>query len=335
MNKNISDFYTKVNMGEATINRIIATAETAEPRKSMNKTAAFVTACAAVLVIGLVSMLIFHMSVAAPNFTYENVSRFNTLGTQDNALILHDGFAVWISGAYFNGEKMYVALSGEYDDQGQKWQQAPDTLKFAPGANDDFCLTVNEEIAALENKEIVLKKEGKYFKGVVEIHADNQDSIVLIKMSIPLMEVYSNSNHIATANGPFEVEDIVSHIYTQNEKKLINEGKELYIQHIATFPRGAVSEPEIGLMIAYFIPDEIFDLGADITAEVYNEDGSEITWIQDYQTRKDSGYLISAAYGFPVGRNIKVILTDVNRGDVVQEYEVCLNAPETTFAIDD
>ena len=325
MTERIVDYYNRIHLDTAVVDRMIATAKAAKSHNTVRKPVLIAAACAAALVIGMISAFVLHMA-EIPDFSYRNISRFEVSSTTE-ALVKHDGLTLWISGAYYNGEKMMIALTGTLDGGGQAVFEAPDSLKIA---KDSVSFTVNQKSAELVNNEVILKKNGDQFTGVITLNAPCEDSGVLLKGSISAVSAYSGDKLIGKINGSFGLEDTVNHVYTQNEAELLDGNNTLHIRSIAAFPKGAINEPQIGLMMGYFVPDDYSDKG--ITATVLNEDGSEIAVIQHYQTRVELGVMHSLGLDFPAGRNVKVVFTD-DDNQVIQEYRVRLNDPDDSFVV--
>ena len=337
MNKPIKDFYTKLEMNPDAVERIITTSKTIRLNKTYNKVFVTVSTSVAALLIAVVSIFLLNSgenNVAKPqSLTNEVINQFDTLGNADNVLTVHDDYCLWMSGAYFNGEKMYLALTGEYVGNKESGLEH-NTLKFEFKNNNEYFVTVNDEEFKVTSDAIVLEKDGKYFNGVVVVDAPISESIVKVKLNIPFLEVYENMELITTAKGPFEVEDIVSRVYTKNEEKLLNGENEPYITHVAAHQVGVYNEPEIGLSLECYLPKEGY-YSNKIKVVVYNEDGSEVPIVQEHKLFRESKYIKSASYGFPKDRNIRVALIDIESGNLVQEYEVYLNDPSKTLAVDE
>ena len=341
MNRYINDFYTKVDIDADAVDRIIAASKTAKPHKTVNKIAVIVSTCAAALVIGVFSLLMFQMTNATIDktndlFTYSNIEKFECISTGgDDVLYSHDGIALWIAGGYFNGQKMYVAVKGECLEYDWTESSLPNILKFTDFSDEQTFFSINDIPVTPVGDEIVLTKNRKYYEGVVQFNFENEESLVYLKMNLPTIDAYSGGTFTKTVSGPFEISDVISRTYTVDEERVLNSNDEMYIQSIAAYPHKAMNEPEIGLLIDYYIPDGTYASGIRVKSKIYNEDGTEVALIQEFQSRKESGFMKCAGYDYPIGRNVKVVLIDAVSSDVLQEYEVYLNDPEIEFVLDD
>lgn len=325
MTKYIHDFYSQINLDEDAVDKMIATAKAPKPYRTFVKTALISAACAAVFVISLISVFLLRV-VRTPELSYQNINRFRVSSTTET-LIKHDGLTLRISGAYYNGERMIISLTGTLDETAHSFSEVPDKIVIA---KDSMTFTVNKKSAGLVNNEIILKKNGDKYTGVMELNAPCEDSVVLLKGSIFSVDVYSDDRSIGKVKGLFELEETVSHVYTQSEAELLEGKSPLYIRNIAAFPRGAVNEPQMGMMMEYFIPDDFSD--KRITATVINGDGSEIAVIQHYQSPVEEGVMHSLGFDFPNGRNVEIVFTDEDN-KVVQEYQVQLNDTDDELII--
>ena len=168
MNKQIINFYNKVDIDNYAAERIITVSKSAKPRRTVNKIAVIASASAAALVIGIFSVFLFRSmdpDCVSERLlpSYDTISKVGSTATGNDALIAHDGLAVAIENAYSNGKTMYIALFGEYIDS----DSAPDTLRYSFSEGDGSSFTVNGRAAKLKTKDIILTKSGKLFKGVV------------------------------------------------------------------------------------------------------------------------------------------------------------------------
>lgn len=336
MNKCINDFYSHIEIDTDAIHTIIETAKTVKPQKENNRWIIIALTCVITLVIGGASVFFLTQSAMnineTPDFSYENISRFNTLGMGDQLLMKHDGFVLRISGAYFNGEKMYLALEGEFDSDMKEINKEADTLTIRPHTENSIHFSVNGEKKEIAEKEIKLEKRGKIFGATVSADVSIEDSITLVKLSVPSIAAYKKGQYITTLNGPFVMEEMVNRVYTTDEENLINHGDEIFISYIAAIPKGAIEEG-IGLSLHCFIPDRLIDQEKPVKAVIYNEDGSCVDPIQVFQKKKDNGTEISADFGYPKTRRVRVELIN-EKGHIVQEYEVYLNDLNKRFAVD-
>ncbi|MBQ3417123.1 MAG: hypothetical protein IJH32_04740 [Ruminococcus sp.] len=341
MNRYINDFYTKVDIDADAVDRIIAASKTAKPRKTVSKIIIPVSTCAAVLVILALPALIFQTTTVTIDknndmFTYSNIEKFESVTTAaDDVLYSHGGIALWIEGAYFNGHKMYVAVKGECIEYDWADSSLPDILRFTDFSDEQTIFSINDIPVTPVGDEIVLTKNRKYYEGVVQFNFENEESLVFLKMNLPMIDAYSGGTFTKTVSGPFEMSDVISRTYTVDEERVLNSNDEMYIRSVAAYPHRALNEPEMGLLMDYYIPDEIYASGIRINAKIYNEDGTEVALIQEFQSRAESGFIKCAGYDYPAGRNVKVVLTDAVSSDVLQEYEVYLNDPEIEFVLDD
>ena len=132
MNKQIINFYNKVDIDNYAAERIITVSKSAKPRRTVNKIAVIASASAAALVIGIFSVFLFRSmdpDCVSERLlpSYDTISKVGSTATGNDALIAHDGLAVAIENAYSNGKTMYIALFGEYIDS----DSAPDTLRYS------------------------------------------------------------------------------------------------------------------------------------------------------------------------------------------------------------
>lgn len=339
MTKQIHDFYNQIAVSDDITERMIKTSKTAKPHRTINKIAVIAAASAAVLIIGLFSLLIFRS--LQPHYTsgqtvpsYDTVLKIGNVGTGDDALIAHDGLAVAIESAYSNGKTVYVALFGEYIQN----DIATDTLQYSFSEGGGAVFTVNGKAAKLNTKDIVLKKSGKLFKGVISLEIDEPASAARLDMIIPAFDIYSDTSLIKTVSGPFELEGGIIRAYTDNESALLNGDNVLYIQSIVQNPRDTVGDYVCGIEIQYSVPYEMINSGKDIQAKVFNEDGSEILMSNSLEYADLSGNRknMLRSFDFPDSRNIKVMLYDANDNNkTIQEYDVVLNDLDWPLAFDD
>ena len=248
MHKQIQNFYDKVDIGNHAVNRIIAVSKFAKPHRTVNKVAVIASACAAALVIGILSVCLFRSMEPdglAERYlpSYDTIARIGSTATGNDALIAHDGLAVAIESAYSNGKTMYIALFGEYIDT----DAAPDTLHYSYSEGDGASFTVNGRTAELKTKDIILTKNGKLFKGVVELEIDEPSSAARLELTIPSFEIYSNHTLVKKIIEPFKMDGGVIRAYTDNEKALLNGENILFIKSIVQYPRGAVGDYICGI----------------------------------------------------------------------------------------
>ena len=330
MNKQIQNFYDKVDIGNHVAERIITMSKTATPRRTVNKIAVIASASSAALVVGILSVFLFRSMEHAfitERFipSYDTISKVGSIATGNDALIAHDGLAVAIENAYSNGKTMYVALFGEYIDS----DSVPDTLRYSYSKGDGSSFTVNSKTAELKTKDIILTKSGKLFKGVIEMEIDEPSSAARLEMTIPSFEIYSDNTLVKTINEPFKMDGGVVRAYTDNEEALLKGDNILFIKSIVQYPHGAVGDYICSVEMQYYVPNEMIHNGKDIQAKIFNEDGSEIAMTNSLQNgdRSGNGMMMLRSYGFPDSRKIKVVLYDANSEEnkPIQEYDVTLN----------
>ena len=340
MNKQIQNFYDKVDIGNHVAERIITMSKTATPRRTVNKIAVIASASAAALVVGILSVFLFRSMEHAfitERFipSYDTISKVGSIATGNDALIAHDGLAVAIENAYSNGKTMYVALFGEYIDS----DSAPDTLRYSYSEHDGSSFTVSGITAELKTKDIVLTKSGKLFNGVIEMEIDEPSSAARLEMTIPSFEIYSDNTLVKKIIEPFKMDGGVIRAYTDDEEALLNGDNILFIKSIVQYPHGAVSDDICGVEMQYYVPNEMIHDGKDIQAKIFNEDGSEIAMTNSLQNgdRNGNGMMMLRSYDFPDSRNIKVVLYDANAEEnkPIQEYDVTLNDLEISLDFED
>ena len=334
MNKQIINFYNKVDIDNYAAERIITVSKSAKPRRTVNKIAVIASASAAALVIGILSVFLFrsmdHDCVSERLLpSYDTISKIGSTATGNDALIAHDGLAVAIENTYSNGKTMYVALFGEYIASDRNADSAPDTLRYSFSEGDGSSFTVNGRAAKLKTKDIILTKSGKLFKGVIEIEIDEPSSAARLEMTIPSFEIYSDNTLVKTINEPFKMDGGVVRAYTDNEEALLKGDNILFIKSIVQYPHGAVGDYICSVEMQYYVPNEMIHNGKDIQAKIFNEDGSEIAMTNSLQNgdRSGNGMMMLRSYGFPDSRKIKVVLYDANSEEnkPIQEYDVTLN----------
>lgn len=339
MNKQINDFYNQIYINDDITDRIIKTSKTASPNKTVNRVIVIAAASAAVLIFGLFSVWFFR-SVQLwriPKQTppsYDTILKVGNIGTGDDALIAHDGLAVAIESAYSNGQTVYVALFGEYIHN----DISADSLRCTFSEGDGAIFTVNGKEAKQNAEDVVLKKSGRLFKGVIELEIDEPSSAARLDMTIPSFDIYSGASLVKTVSGPFEISGGIIRTYTDNESALLDGDSILYIKSIVQNQRNVIGDYVCGIDIQYFVPDEMINSGKDIQARVFNEDGSEISMSNslEYDDRSGSGKIRLRSFGFPDSQNIKVRLYDANDNQkTIQEYDVVLNNLDWALDFDD
>jgi len=336
MTKQIHDFYNRIAVSDSTAEHIIKTSKTAKPRRTINKIVVIAAASAAALALGFFSALFIRYQhipqQAVPS--YETVVKIGNTGIGDDALIAHDGLAVAIESACSNGKTIYVALFGELIQNDIN----ADSLRYTCSEGDGTVFTVNGKAAKLNTKDIVLKKSGKLFKGIIELEIDEPASAARLDMTIPAFGIYSNGSQIKNISEPFELEGGIIRNYTNNENALLNGNNVLYIQSIVQNPRDAVGDDICGIEMQYFVPYEMINSGKDIQAKIFNKDGSEILMSNslEYADRSGNGKIMLRSFEFPDSRNIKVMLYDANDNhQTIQEYDVILNDLDWSLAFED
>ncbi len=344
MNKQIKNFYDKVDIGDHAAERIITMSKTTKPHRTANKIAVIASASAAALVIGIFSVFLFcsmEPATVTEGFmpSYDTISKVGSSATGNDALIAHNGLAVAIESAYSNGKTMYIALFGEYIASDWNADSAPDTLRYSYSEGDGSSFTVNGRTAELKTKDIILTKSGKLFKGVIEMEIDEPSSAARLEMTIPSFEIYSDNTLVKTINEPFKMDGGVLRAYSDNEEALLKGNNILFIKSIVQYPHGAVGDYICGIEMQYFVPYEMIDAGIDIQAKIFNEDGSEIAMTNLLQNgdRSGNGMMMLRSYGFPDSRKIKVVLYDSNAegSQPMQEYHVTLNDLEWSLDFED
>ena len=178
----INDFYTKIDINADAVDRIIATSKTAKPHKTINRITVIVSTCAAALVIGIFSVLMFQMTNVTINetnnlFTYSNIEKFEGDTVGGDTLQSHDGIALWINAAYFNGHKMYVAVKGECLKSDWTDGSLPDILKYTDFSDEQAYFSINDIPVKPVGDEIVLTKNRKYYEGVVQFDFENESFV--------------------------------------------------------------------------------------------------------------------------------------------------------------
>ncbi len=339
MNERIYKFYNRMTISDDITERIIETSKTRTPHRTVNRIVVIAAASAAALIFGFFSILFFQS--VSPRYiskqaipSYDTILKVGNVGTGDDALIAHDGLAVAIESAYSNGQTIYVALFGEYIQN----DIAADTVRYSVSEWDGAIFTVNGRTAKLNSKDIVLKKNGKLFKGVIEIEIDEPASAARLDMTIPSFDIYSGDSFVKTVSGLFEMEGGILRAYTDDESALLNGDNILYIKSIVQNQRDVIGDYVCGIEMQYYVPNEMIKSGKDIQARVFNEDGSEISMLSSlqYADRSGNGMIILRSYYFPDSRNIKVELYDANDNDkTIQEYGVVLNDLDISLAFDD
>ena len=277
MNKQIINFYNKVDIDNYAAERIITVSKSAKPRRTVNKIAVIASASAAALVIGILSVFLFRSM--DPDCiserllpSYDTISKVGSTATGNDALIAHDGLAVAIENAYSNGKTMYIALFGEYIDS----DSAPDTLRYSFSEGDGSSFTVNGRAAKLKTKDIILTKSGKLFKGVIEIEIDEPSSAARLEMTIPSFEIYSDNTLVKKIIEPFKIDGGIIRAYTDNEEALLNGDNILFIKSIVQYPHRAVGDYICGIEMQYF-PNS-----RNIKVVLYDANTEENKPIQEY-----------------------------------------------------
>ena len=344
MNKQIQNFYDKVDIGNHAADRIITVSKSAKPRRTVNKIAVIASASAAALVIGILSVFLFRSmdpDCVSERLlpSYDTISKIGSTATGNDALIAHDGLAVAIENTYSNGKTMYVALFGEYIASDRNADSAPDTLRYSFSEGDGSSFTVNGRAAKLKTKDIILTKSGKLFKGVIEIEIDEPSSAARLEMTIPSFEIYSDNTLVKKIIEPFKIDGGIIRAYTDNEEALLNGDNILFIKSIIQYPHGAVGDYICGIEMQYYVPNDMMNAGKDIQAKIFNEDGNEIAMTNSLQNgdRNGNGMMMLRSYDFPDSRNIKVVLYDSNAEEnkPIQEYDVTLNDLEISLDFED
>ena len=331
MNQYINDFYTKVDIDAEAVDRIISASKTAKPRKTVGKTVTVASVSAAVLVIGIICVWIVHpLFDKTPLPSYETITEMGQAGARGDALITHDGFAVAVEGAYSNGETIYVALFGDYNRWEWDCDTPPDTIRYSYEENDGSCFSVNDRPAELVTEDIVLRRSGGFFKGVMALSIDEPSSGARLEMVIPSFDIYSNNAYVKTISQPFEMEGGVFRAYSDNEEALLNGDNILYVKSILQYERTAVGDYICGISVNYYVPDDWENGGMDIRVRVFNKGGGEIALTRTLSSRgaDGRGKNIECSFDFPDSRYITVALYDVNasnQSDPLQEYDVVLN----------
>ena len=211
----INDFYTKIDINADAVDRIIATSKTAKPHKTVNRIAVIVSTCAATMVIGVFSVLMFQMTKATNNntndlFTYSNIEKFEGVTVGGDTLQSHDGIALWINGAYLNGHKMYVAVKGECLQSDWADGSLPDILKYTAFSDEQAYFSINDIPVKPVGDKIVLTKNRNYYEGVVQFDFENEESLVYLKMNLPTIDAYYDGTFTKTVFGPFDMSNVIS-----------------------------------------------------------------------------------------------------------------------------
>ena len=336
MTKQIHDFYNRLALSDEMTKHIIEKSKTIKPHRTINKIVVIAAASAAALILGFLSVLFIRYQ-HIPQQTvpdYDTVLKLGNIGAGNDALIGHDGLAVAIESAYSNGKIVYVALFGEYFQN----DVTADTLRYTCSEGDGAAFTVNGKAAKLNTKDIVLKKSGKLFKGVIELEIDEPSSAAHLDMTIPVFDLYNDDAPVKTVSGPFELEGGIIRTYTDDENALLNGDNVLYIKSIVQNPRDAVGDDVCGIEMTYYVPYEMINSGQDIQAKIFNKDGSEILISNslEYADRSGNGKIMLRSFDFPDSRNIKVVLYDANDNhQTIQEYDVVLNDLVWSLDFDD
>ena len=340
MNRYINDFYAKVDIDADAVDRIIAASKTAKPRKTAGKIMIPVSACAAVLVILALPVLIFQITTVTVDetddmFTYSNIERFESVAAGDEeALLSHDGIALWIEGAYFNGHKMYVAVKGECIEYDWTESSLPDILRFTDFSDERACFSINDIPVRPVGDEIVLTKNRKYYEGVVQFNFENEESLVYLKMNLPAIDAYSGGSFTKTVSGPFETSNVISRVYTVNEEKVLNGNDEMYVKNVSVLSEAS----EQVLSVESFIPAALIR-DMDIKAAAYDENSKELALVDEIQLfkEKEQGYSKWFTFAASSSKKVHIVLYDAGSTESdkpLQEYDVTLNNPQNNYSID-
>ncbi len=329
----INDFYAKININADAVDRIIATSKTAKPHKTVNRIAVIVSACAAALVIGIFSVLMFQMTDATIDktndlFTYSNIEKFEGVTVGGDTLQSHGGIALWINGAYFNGHKMYVAVKGECLKFDWADNSLPDILKFTDFSDEQAFFSINNIPVKPVGDEIVLTKNRKYYEGVVQFDFENEESLVFLKMNLPTIDAYTDGAFLKTVSGPFDMSNVISRTYTVDEEKVLNSNDEMYIKNVSVISGNS----EQGLSVESFVPAALTG-DMDIKVAVCDENSKELVLVDEIQLykEKEQGYSKWFTFTAPSSKKVHVVLYDAKSGasdKPLQEYDVTLNHPD-------
>lgn len=336
----INDFYTKIDINADSVDRIIATSKTAKPHKTVNRITVIASTCAAVLVIGVISVLMVQITATSNNtnnlFTYSNIEKFEgvTIGVGNDTLQSHNGIALWINGAYFNGYKMYVAVKGECLKSDWTDGSLPDALKCTDLSDEQACFSINDKPVKPVDDEIVLTKNRKYYEGVVQFDFENEESLVYLKMNLPTIDAYYDGTFTKTVFGPFDMSDVISRTYTVNEEKVLTGNDEIYVKKISVLSDAS----EQGLYVETFVPTALIR-DMDIKVAAYDENNKEIALVNETQLfkEKEQGYSKCFTFATPSSKKIHIVLYDVRSvasDKQLQEYDVMLNNPQNNYNID-
>ena len=335
----INDFYTKIDINADAVDRIIATSKTAKPHKTVNRIAVIVSTCAAALVIGIFSLLMFQMTNVTINetnnlFTYSNIEKFEGDTVGGDTLQSHDGIALWINAAYFNGHKMYVAVKGECLKSDWTDGSLPDILKYTDFSDEQAYFSINDIPVKPVGDEIVLTKNRKYYEGVVQFDFENEESLVYLKMNLPTIDAYYDGTFTKTVLGPFDMSNVISRTYTVNEEKVLNGNDEMYVKNISVLSEAS----EQGLYVECFVPAALIR-DMDIKVAAYDENSKELALIDETQLfkEKEQGYSKCFTFATPSSKKVHIVLYDARSrasDKPLQEYDVTLNNPQNNYNID-
>lgn len=332
--KRMNDIYDRIQMDHSALERAITAAENTARGNRFDKIPLAVGACAAALALGIGTLWLFRpvdqpAAGRTADITYETAARFSGYGSADDSLQAHDGVAMWIDGAYYNGKTMAVAIRGDYERYDRNYAAPPDMMKYTSCEGDGAGFFVNGQEVRPLSDELELTKHGRFFEGVLELETDVDESIVQLEIHLPGIEILSGEETVKTVREDIAMTNVIPRIYTSDEETLLSGGNVIYLSCNAEAP-GAIGDAPVGLNIAYYVPD-----GMDVRAKAFNADGSEIDLVRSVSHAKADGKMFGDQFGSADGRRIGIVLYDANTGEVLFVQSAYLNDPYVSFAMDD
>ena len=330
----VNSVYNSIRIDETFLRAAILKAEQTPPKKNHKPFAVAVIAASLALLI--LAAVVFRpaeipsVNTTSPEISFDSVTRLHAVlptGAENDGLILHDGIAMWIEGAYYNGSRMIVAVRGE---AGSPY---PDVITCESSA---ISADVNDRTAEVVSERLEMTKRHGLYEGILELRTDVDESSVMLSMVCDTVKAHSGKS-VRTVNERFEMANIISRVYAKSGEKALT-GDDIFVSGVATFPEGAIGDAAVGLTATVYVPDRLYlgDDGMDVRIKAYNADGSEIPYIGAAHQTDSTGELKHMSFGYPTSRDITLRLIDKNHtNSIIAEHSVRLNEPYESIMMDD
>lgn len=326
----IKEMYSEIKAPERDVRSCLSLYESKETRKTpVRRTFAF-AAVAAMLMVAVVSAGAYgvykHRSAAESLDSYGNSLPYSEKAPSDyasifeygnekleNVSVTSDGLSLTAEETYFDGRRIYISFSAEYDGRlegVERFDYTVDPLR-------NSILVEGVSVHPLYGG-FYLIETGEGLSGVLGLPMPvNEDlEVADVQISIPYLVASADGEELGRVEGDFSL----------NLK--IKKSAEALTYASAKAEDGpyihAIYSTASALEVKYFVPDYLMeDYGKNIMALPIDSQGNKKGLVSSEREKVADGVLITASYTPLEGDSLHVVLYDKNNTDGCSE-ELCI-----------